>query len=340
MPLTLEEIGKLAGVSRSTVSRVVNGSANVSEVVRERVGQVIHQTGYHPHAAARSLVTHRTRVIGVVIPEALTKLFTDPFFPLLLRGVTETCNSHDYHLMLSLFSGPDGQFDMHRRVIRSGYLDGVIMASTRLDDPLVARLLQDKVALVMVGRHPDERVNYVDTDNLGAARMATEHLIRLGHKKIATLTGPLNMLQAQDRVAGFRQAMDAHRYSLPESLVVEGDFTEGSGYEGMTRLLAVRPSAVFAASDAMAVGALKAIRHAGLRVPDDIALVGFDDVPIAEAIEPALTTVRQPIERLGSMATELLLTLIEAGSSEEPRLVQRIVLPAELIVRQSCGALR
>ena len=131
VPLTLEEIGKLAGVSRSTVSRVVNGQTNVREQVRERVWQVVRENGYQPHAPARSLVTHRTRIIGVIIPEALAKLFTDPFFPLLLRGVTETCNTHDYHLMLSLFNGPAGQSEMHRRVVRSGHLDGVLVASTR-----------------------------------------------------------------------------------------------------------------------------------------------------------------------------------------------------------------
>jgi len=339
MSLTLEEIGRLAGVSRSTVSRVVNDHPSVRDQVRERVWQVIHETGYQPHAAARSLVTRRTGIVGVIIPEAVTTLLTDPFFAYLLYGITKTCNSERYYLLLSLLNDPVGPEEMYRRVVRSGHLDGVIVASTNIDDPLFAKLLRDGMPFVSVGRHPDERVNYVDVDNIGGARMAVEHLIRLGHTRIATITGPLRMAPGEDRLAGYRQALEAHQLAVDEQLIVEGDYTEGSGSMGMQRLLSASPTAVFAASDAMAIGALKALREAGLRVPEDVALVSFDDLPVAAAVDPALTTVRQPMERLGSMAADLLLNLLE-NPPDVPAPAHRIILPAKLIVRDSCGALR
>ena len=337
--LTLEEIAKLAGVSRSTVSRVINDHPNVRAPVRERVWQVIRETGYQPHAAARSLVTRRTRIVGVIIPEALTTLFTDPFFPHLLCGITQACNSRGYQLMLSLFNGPAGPEEMYRRAIGGGHLDGVVVASTRLDDPLIGRLMDDGVPFVMVGRHPDERVRYIDIDSVAAARMAVDHLARLGHRRIGTITGPLNMPASADRLDGYRRAMAAHRLPVDDDLIVEGDFTEASGVAAARRLLAAAATAIFAANDSMAVGALKVVREGGLQVPKDVALVGFDDLPIAASIQPALTTVRQPIEQMGSMAADLLLSLLESPPEERPP-AQKLILPTKLVVRESCGALQ
>lgn len=336
---TLEQVALLAGVSRATVSRVINNHPNVRSEVRERVLKAIRECGYRPHAVARSLATRRTQIIGVVIPQAVTTLFTDPFFPLLLRGATETCNAHRYQLMLVLFDDPAGESDMYERVLRNGYLDGVVVSSAAVNDPIVPLMLRDQIPFVTVGRHPDRHVHCVDADNTNGARIAVEHLIRLGHRRIATIAGPSNMIAGQDRVLGYRQALAAHQIPVEENLIVHGDFTEAGGMMAMQRLLPYEPTAVFVASDSMAVGALKYLRQAGQRVPDDVALVGFDDIPLASAIEPRLTTVRQPIERLGAMAIELLLGLLK-GARPAAYPAHRIVLPAELIVRESCGALR
>jgi LacI family transcriptional regulator len=337
MTPTLEEVARLVGVSRSTVSRVVNGSPYVSAHTREKVWKAIRSSGYQPHAAARSLVTNRTGIISVIIPEAVNTLFSDPFFPLSLRGATDACNARQYQLMLSLFTASAERQEMYRRVTYSGLVDGVIVASSPLDDPLVADLQEDQIPFVSIGRHPDEGVHYVDVDNVGGARMATEHLIRLGHRRIATITGPLNTVAGQDRLTGYRQALEARGIPVEHELIVEGDFAEGSGRAAAQRLLSVSPSAIFAASDMMAIGALRAARDAGLHIPQDIGLVGFDDVPAASVIEPALTTVRQPIESLGSMAVEMLLDILDNGRDARSP-THRIVLPTELIVRASCGS--
>jgi LacI family transcriptional regulator len=208
-----------------------------------------------------------------------------------------------------------------------------------MDDPLIPKLLDDRFPFVMVGRHPDEQVSYVDVDNVAAARMAVEHLIRMGHQRIGTITGPMNMPWSEDRLDGYRQALEANRIPVQDDLIAEGDLTEAHGTLAAQRLLPLSVTAIFAASDIVAVGALKAIRDADLRVPQDVALIGFDDVPIASAVEPALTTVRQPIERMGSMAADLLLSLLESPPGEGAP-AHRIILPVKLVVRDSCGALR
>lgn len=337
MASTLEEVAEIAGVSRSTVSRVINESPHVRADTREKVWRAIEASGYQPHAAARSLVTNRTRTISVLIPEAVNTLFSDPFFPLVLRGATDACNAHRYHLMLSLFTDSAERQDIYRRVLHSGLVDGVIVASSPLDDPLIPDLQEDGVPFVSIGRYSDETIHYVDVDNVGGAQVATEHLIRLGHRRIATITGPLDAVAGQDRLKGYRQALGARRISVQDELIVEGDFTEGGGAAAARQLLSTSPSAIFAASDMMAIGALRVIHDAGLQIPEDIALVGFDDIPAASVVEPALTTVRQSIKRLGSMAVEMLLSVLENERDDEAP-IHRVVLPTELVVRDSCGA--
>lgn len=333
MGYTLEEIAKMANVSRSTVSRVVNNHPNVSEEARERVWEVIKKVGYQPHAAARSLATNRSNVLALIIPEPVAKIFTDPFFPLLIKGMASACNDHKYNLMLSLFNDKSEQESQYLRVLKSGSLDGAVIASTVLDDPLVPRLIADGISFVMVGSYPDERVSYVDVDNVNGGRIAVEHLLRLGHERVATITGPMSMKASMDRFEGYRQALKNRGLEVDPNLVAEGDFTEQGGYAAMKALLLQKPTAVFVASDTMAFGAARAIREAGLSIPGDVALVGFDDLPVSSAMNPPLTTVRQPIEKLGYLATEVLIDIVD-GKVQQP---QRLVLPTELVIRQSCG---
>ncbi|GAB4536048.1 MAG: LacI family DNA-binding transcriptional regulator [Anaerolineae bacterium] len=333
--LTLEQIAKLSGVSRSTVSRVINNHPNVRPKVRQRVMQVIAETGYHPNPAARSLASRRSGIIGLVIPRAVQSLFTDPYFPRLIQGVAQACNVNDYTLSLFLFHTEDEEQKLYPRVLRTRLVDGVIIIASQIGDPLIPELINNCIPFVMVGRPYDlSDVSFVDVDNVVGAYTATSHLIRLGYKRIATITGPQNTTVGLDRRQGYLDALNDRGRSIDEALIVEGDFTESGGYAAMQRLLPHRPDAVFIASDTMAFGGLRALREAGLSVPDDVAVVGFDDLPMSALSDPPLTTVRQPIRRLGAQAIETLIDILTNGTQPP----QRITLSIELVIRSSCAS--
>jgi LacI family transcriptional regulator len=328
----LEEIARLAGVSRSTVSRVVNDHPSVRPAVRERIQRIIAETGFQPNAAARSLASQRSYMLGLVIPRTVHTVFTDPYFPHLTQGVAQACNDHDY--TLSLFIENDDS-KLFPRLSRAGLMDGVVVQASSVDDGLIPKLQATGLPLVVAGRPSQvEGVSYVDVDNIKGTYSAVSHLVSLGHTRIATITGPLNSSVGADRLAGYRQAMDAQGVPMDVALMVSGDFTEQSGYLAARRLLALKPTALFAASDVMARGAVRALNEAGLNVPRDVAVVGFDDLPPATVTHPLLTTVRQPIRRMGARAIQTLLDVI-ANGAEPPR---RFVFETELIIRESCGA--
>jgi LacI family transcriptional regulator, galactose operon repressor len=333
--LTLEKVAEIAGVSRSTVSRVINGQPGVREDVRRRVLQVVDETGYRPNLAARALASSHSAIISLVVPHALSRLFSDPYFPRLTQGITLGCNSNDLSLTLFLFHTEDEEAKLSRRITNTSLFDGVIMASSQFDDPLVPHLVNNEVPFVIVGRQDRyPQVSYVDVDNVNGGYAATSHLLRLGYRRIAHITGPQNMVAGVDRLNGYRNALAELGRAPTEELVAEGDFTEAGGYMAMKRLLPVRPEAVFAASDQMALGAWRAIREAGLKVPHDIALVGFDDLLPAAAGRPQLTTIRQPVRRVGREAVNVLIDIIENGAAPQ----RRVVFDTELVIRESCGA--
>lgn len=330
---TLDEVARVAGVSRATVSRVVNGSPKVSTDVRRSVEKAIERLGYVPNRAARSLVTRRSESIAVVITEPATRLFSDPFFPRLIRGLSSALAARDLALILLM---PDDIVDEGRtaRYLTAGHVDGVILVSLHGDDPLPAELAARHIPLVVVGRPPyGAVVDYVDADNREGARRATTHLIEGGRKRIATIAGPRDMVAGIDRLAGYKDALVEAGLRVDDHLIEIGDFTHEGGTTAMESLLAHAPDldAVFCASDLMAVGALGALLASGRRVPEDVAIVGYDDSPIATTTRPALTSVRQPIEEMGREMVHLLAETMERGD----RVPRRVVLATELVRRAS-----
>jgi LacI family transcriptional regulator len=332
--LNLEDVARKAGVSRSTVSRVINDDPHVSEKARDRVMNIIRQENFQPNPAARALVTRRSDILGVAIPQTVNVFWgDDSYFPMLLQGIANTINREDFAMLLWLAESQEHRDTFARRVIRHRQADGLIIASIIQNDPLFEHLLKQKRRFVMVEsppHHADE-TSFVSVDNAGAAKMAVAHLVSLGRRCIATITGQIDIQDGIERLNGYRQGLEEAGLPIDERLIYYGRFDRLAGYEGMKHLLQYQPDAVFAGGDTAALGAIRAIREAGLRVPDDIAVVGFDDLDVAVHAEPALTTIRHNVQTVGSIAAKLLIDLIEERL-EHP---QHIIVPTELIVRAS-----
>jgi LacI family transcriptional regulator len=325
---TIEEVAAAAGVSRSTVSRVVNGSTAVSPEALAAVHAVIERLNYVPNRAARSLASRQTHAIALIVPEDTTRFFGDPFFAAIVAGITGTLRSSDY--LLNLLIASDDPGDKMTGFVRNGGVDGALLVSHHTSDAFIERIA-DAVPVVYGGRPVTRReTDYVvDVDNILGAREATRRLIDIGRTRIATISGPLTMLSSVDRVQGFREALaDAALTPFAEE---QGDYSEASGAEAARRILAAgRPDAIFVASDLMARGALTALRASGIRVPEDIALVGFDDSSVALSCDPQLTTMRQPMYAQGEAMAQVLLSRLAGG--DPPRTT---ILPTELVVRAS-----
>jgi LacI family transcriptional regulator len=332
MPLTIEDIAKMSGVSRSTVSRVINGDPHVTEQTREKVQSILHSIEFQPNLAARSLAAGRTKVIGLVIPTGVLSLFTDPYFPLVIQGVSAVCNARGYSVMLWL-AEPEYERKTISQILYNGLIDGVLVSSMLVNDPLIERLSESKRPFITIGRHPtNEKISYVDVDNRTGSYQGVDYILQKGHRRVGMINGPRNTIASQDRYQGYEDAHRDYRVPVYPELLVEGEFSDATGYQAMKRLLPYQPDAIFVASDAMALAAMRAILEEGLRIPEDIAVVGFDDIPTAATSRPPLTTVRQPIQQTGSMAAEILVDMIEHPSEE----ARHMVLPTELVIRSSC----
>ncbi len=329
---TLDEVAARAGVARGTVSRAINGSPQVSPKARKAVMAAVEELGYVPNRAARSLVTRRTDTVALVVSESEERFFGEPFFAGIVRGVSTALVASPWQLVLTMAQSGE---ERHRleNYLTSQHVDGVMLLSLHGDDPLPGRLVAHGLPVVLGGRPFGVEADcWVDMDNAGGGTQATAHLLATGRRRIATITGPRDMLAGASRLRGYREALAAAGVTEDERLVVAGDFSEDSGYRGMETLLTRAPDldAVFGASDLMATGALRRLRDAGRAVPDDVAVVGFDDSPISRHTSPLLTTVHQPVELMGRTMAELLVARIEGRDVD-----LQVTLPTHLVVRGS-----
>jgi DNA-binding LacI/PurR family transcriptional regulator len=331
---TLDQVARAAGVSRATASRVFSGNPAVSEEARRSVERAAGELGYVPNRAARSLAAGRSESVGVVIPEPGSRLFGDPLLPRLLGGIGAELSANG--LQMVLFA-PQSAADVARleQYLVGGHVDAVLLLALHESDTLPSRLMARGIPMVFGGR-PQQLldVSYVDVDNQAGGRAATEHLIAQGRRKIAHLAGPSHVASARERLQGFREAM--WNAALRSDFVEAGDLDRDAGEMAMGRLLALghEVDAVFAASDAMAAGAMWALQVLGRRVPDDVAVIGFDDSPIASATQPRLSSVKQPVEEMGREMARLVLSM----SAVRGQASKQMILSPELAVRESTVA--
>lgn len=335
--VTSQDVARAAGVSRTTVSLVLNNvDAQISEDTRQRVLEAAKQLDYHPNVSARRLVQGRSRVIGFVEHHSPYQSFADAFMAEVLRGLHAVALQYDYHVIFEPISDQERSRDYCVRLVQERHVDGIVYSGPRFNDVALEGLAEANIPVVLQGYLPGCPFPSVDIDNLTSAKLATKHLLKLGHTQIAMITNaPLIYTAATDRLAGYRLALQEAEIEPDEALIRIGAFTPESGYQAMRGLLHDQPqiSAVFIASDVVAMGAIEAIHQAGLKIPEQIAVVGFDNIPWGAYLNPPLTTVRVPSHALGWSAGHLLIQVLDNENCE----LDHIILDTELIVRRSCG---
>jgi DNA-binding LacI/PurR family transcriptional regulator len=336
--VTSRDVAELAGVSRTTVSLVLNDvqGVQISEETRQRVILAASELDYVPNAAAQALVSRRAQIIGLILTRNPHHIASDAFLNQILDGLITAVHKHSMRLIIDIVEA-EHQKKAYLELVRAKRIDGLILSGPRFDDEALMALQKDRFPTVLMGQIPHTDFYSVDIDNFSAAYQAVNHLIKLGHQRIACITNAHpSYTAAVERLRGYRTALERHSIPFDKDIVHYGDFTPESGFHQMKDLLEedTHVTAVFAASDVVAIGAKGAIREHGLRIPNDIALVGFDDVPLARYLDPPLTTVRLPATELASRASEMLIKIIQGSYPPQ----KQLLLGSRLIVRRSCGA--
>lgn len=333
--VTIKDVAQLAKVSPSTVSRVLSDSPRISEETKERVRRALEELDYHPNVFARGLVTNTTGAIGILIPPSMNEFFVNPFFAEWMSGVAEVARERGFDTVLS--TSARNEEEVVDRMLRGRRVDGLLLLGTHAGDPVLARVTKQGFPAVLLGRPADHiSICQVNNDNVAAAYTATRHLIELGHKRIGFLGGAFELTVTIDRLNGYRKALKEFEIEPDAQLEVSSFFLEQGGYLGMMRLLAMpqRPTAVLASDDILAFGGMRAAGELGFHIPGELAIVGFNDIRLAELANPSLTSVRVNMHQLGSRSAELLLEQIELGKAH----TKSEIVDFELVIRNSCGA--
>jgi LacI family transcriptional regulator len=337
MPTTLQDIADRLGISASTVSRALADYPDIAVSTRQRVLETAEDMGYRPNVIARMLQKQRTDTIGFIIPTHGPR-FSDPFFSEILAGIGNQAAEQKYDLLVSTRAPGAEEMEVYKRMVQERRVDGLLVVRTRRQDHRISYLVEEQFPVVAFGRSDLEvEFPYLDVDSKSGVRRLTQHLIDLGHRRFACISAPLDLIFASARLDGYREALEANSIPIDESLIIAGALTERSGYDAGREMLSRDnpPTAIVACNDLMATGVISAAQGLGLTVGRDLAVTGFDDVPLAEHSHPPLTTVRQPIYEIGQRICEMLIHLLRGETLKE----RHVILEPQLVVRESCGAL-
>lgn len=327
---TIKDVARLVGVHPSTVSRVINNHPRISEKTRNKVLFAIKKLGYTPDGIARGLKLKKTYTLGVLIPD-----ITNPFFAEIARGVEDTANKNGFNVILCNTDDKLKKERTYLDILKERRVDGLILGTAHIRDKSILELEKNNFPYILVSRNIEGLdKNCIIINDMVGGIMATEFLIRLGHRRIAHITGPLKVRAAIDRLEGYKDALKKHGVEYKEELIEEGDFRIKGGYQAMKKFLDLPepPTAIFAANDLLALGAMQAIQKKKYHIPEDFCIIGFDDIRLASFVYPPLTTIRQPMLEMGTLAVKMLLKIIEEGEFNQ----RKLMLKPELIIRESC----
>ncbi|KAF0818067.1 MULTISPECIES: LacI family DNA-binding transcriptional regulator [unclassified Cytobacillus] len=338
MAVTIKDVAKMAKVAPSTVSRVIANNPRISEKTKQKVREAMEQLGYHPNFIARSLASQSTRAIGLIMPSSTDVVFQNPFFPTVLRGLSEGAHERHYALHMTTGKTDDEIYEGVIQMVQGGRVDGVILLYSKVEDKVLAFLKERDFPFVVIGKpfSDEEEITYVDNNNFRAAKEVTEYLIKLGHKQIAFVGGNLNLTVTVERLLGYEKALRDASIELVNEYIVHEEFLKEGGQEAVRGLISLEkpPTALVVADDLMALGVLNTLDELGIRVPEDMSIISFNNVLLAEMSRPPLTSVDINIFDLGFESARSLIYRIE--NPREP--VKRIIIPHKLVKRSSCSS--